>query len=270
MSSTESILKATKAALSPARIETYEAATGSSGDEDSRSLALYAWNAQVSASLFVPLHICEVVIRNAVSDALEAVYGPRWPWEDIFFLSLPDPSRNYNPRRDLRNVTSRQPTTGKVIPELKFVFWQEIFTYRHDTRLWQSHLKRIFPAHDPSESVVSLRNAIYADLEAIRKLRNRIAHHEPIFTRNLREDFERIVKLVELRSPLVASWMVANQNASRLITHPQIFRGGKLWTPTHEEIAQLAYCLWCDGGKKDGTAEADWTRAEKLIGFFDQ
>ena len=267
MSSTKAILKAAKEFLSPARIETYEIATGTSGDEDSRALALYAWNAQVSSALLAPLHICEVVIRNVAAEALEAVYGPRWPWETTFVLSLPNPSRNYNSRRDLTSVAARQPTTGKVIPELKFVFWQEMFTYRHDVRLWNVHLKRIFPSHDPTNTVVSLRNAIYADLEAVRKLRNRIAHHEPIFARNLRGDFDRIVKMVKRRSPLVASWMVGNQSASRLISQSPIFRGGAQWTPSHGEIAQLAYCLWCDGGRKNGTAEADWANAEKLLVF---
>jgi hypothetical protein len=271
MSSTIAVLNAVKASLSPARIGTYETATGTLGDEDSRALALYAWNAQVSAALLAPLHVCEVVIRNAAADALEAVYGPHWPWETTFVLSLPNPSGNsYSSRRDLRSVAARQPSTGKVIPELKFVFWQEMFTHRHDVRLWDAHLMRIFPSHDPANSVVSLRRAIYTDLEAIRKLRNRIAHHEPIFTRNLREDFKRMVHLVEQRSPLAASWMVGNQNAARLISQPPIFRGGKLWTPSHEEIAQLAYRFWCDGGKTGGTAEADWARAKKFLSFIDQ
>jgi len=59
----------------PARMATYELAAAVTGDEDPAALALYAWNAQVSAALLAPLHICEVVIRNSVSDALEMVYG---------------------------------------------------------------------------------------------------------------------------------------------------------------------------------------------------
>lgn len=271
MSSTRTILKAVKDSLSPARIGTYETAAGTSGDEDSRAIALYAWNAQISAALLAPLHICEVVIRNAATDALEADYGPRWPWERTFVLSLPDPSGSYySSRRDLKSVAAKQPSTGKVIPELKFVFWQEMFTYRHDVRLWSTHIKRIFPSHDPASTVVSLRKAIYSDLEAIRRLRNRIAHHEPIFTRKLKEDLERMVRLVEQRSPLVASWMTGNQNASRLISQSPIFIGGKLWTPSHEEITRLAYRLWCDGGKRSGTAESDWAQAEEILGFFDR
>jgi len=270
MSTTKAVLNAAKASLSPARIGTYETATGTLGDEDPRALALYAWNAAVSAALLAPLHICEVVIRNAAADALQAVYGPRWPWEVTFVLSLPNPSGNqYSSRRDLKSVAAKQPSTGKVIPELKFVFWQEMFTHRHDVRLWDPHLRQVFPCHNPADTVVGLRKAIYRDLEAIRKLRNRIAHHEPIFNRNLKEDFERIAKLVEQRSTLIASWMVANQDASRLISQPPIFRGGKLWTPSHEEIAQVAYRIWFDGGRRVGCEEQDWIQAERHMGRFD-
>jgi hypothetical protein len=270
MSTTKAVLKAAKTSLSPARIGKYEAATGTLGDEDPRALALYAWNAEVSAALLAPLHICEVVIRNAAADALEAVYGPRWPWEATFVLSLPSPlSNQYSPRRDLKNVAAKQPSTGKVIAELKFAFWQELFTRRHDVRLWDAHLRQVFPCHNPADTFVSLRKAIYRDLESIRRLRNRIAHHEPIFARNLREDFERIFKLVGQRSTLIAAWMVANQDASRLISRRPVFRGGKEWTPSHEEIAQLAYRLWSDGGKRIGCEEQDWINAERLMGCFD-
>jgi len=270
MSTTKAVLKAVKSSLSSARIGTYEAATGSLGDEDPRALVLYAWNAQVSAAFLAPLHICEVVIRNAVADALEVVYGPRWPWEATFLLSLPNsPGHLYSSRRDLKGVAAKQPSTGKVIPELKFIFWQEMFTRRHDVRLWDVHLKSVFPYHDPVMSTASIRRALYQDLEVIRKLRNRIAHHEPIFTRNLREDFERIIKLVGLRSTLVASWTVANQGVSRLISQSAIFRGGKMWMPSHEEVARLAYRLWCDGGMRNGCCEDDWINAERLMGLFD-
>lgn len=152
---------------------------------------------------------------------------------------LPDPKRFYNPRRDLKDAASMQSSTGKVIPELKFMFWQEMFTHRHDRRLWDAHLKNVFPAHDSAESVVTLRRSIFADLEAARRLRNRIAHHEPIFTRNLQEDLDRIVGLAELRSPLVASWMVANQDAARLIAGSPVFKGGTMWTPRDDELASL-------------------------------
>ena len=269
MSNTKAVLRAIKNGLSPARIGTYEAAVHITGHGDPRAVALYTWNAQVSAALFIPLHFCEVVVRNAAADALEAVYGARWPWNPVFVLSLPDPPhRNiYNPRANLNKVASQQPSTGKVIPELNFVFWQQLFTHRHDVRLWNAHLKRVFPEHDPKKAMITTRKSIYADLEVIRKLRNRIAHHEPIFTRNLKEDLERMHGLVRLRSNLVASWMMINQIADIVISQLPLFRGGKLWDPSHEEIAEVAYRLWVEKGSKDGDADTDWFEAKKLLGL---
>ncbi len=269
MSTTRAILSAIRDGLSPARIGTYEAAVRITGDGDPRAVALYTWNAQASAALLIPLHFCEVVVRNAAADALESVYGVRWPWNPVFILSLPDPShRNiYNPRANLNKVASQQPSTGKVIPELNFVFWQQLFTHRHDVRLWNLHLKRVFPEHDSKKAITAVRKSIYADLEVIRRLRNRIAHHEPIFTRNLKQDLDRMQGLVRLRSNLVASWMMINQIADIVISQLPLFRGGKLWNPSHEEIAEVAYRLWVEKGSKDGDADTDWFEAKKLLGL---
>jgi len=66
-------INAVRAALSAARMGTFEAAAGVQSDDDPAALLLYAWNAEVSGAFLAPLHVCEVVIRNAVSDALAVV-----------------------------------------------------------------------------------------------------------------------------------------------------------------------------------------------------
>lgn len=208
---------AVKAALSHARMATYETAAGTAAADDLSALRLYAWNAEVSGALLTPLHICEVVMRNAVSDALEAVYGHRWPWSPTFERSLPNTKIGYNPKKDLFAARNSAPTTGKVIPELKFVFWQKMFTGRYDGRLWDVHLRRVLPHLDPVQPVPTLRHAIYTDLEQIRFLRNRIAHHEPIFNRMLADDFARIIGLVAMRCPITAQWLKENEKATAVI-----------------------------------------------------
>jgi len=208
---------AVRAALSPARMATYEAAAGVQGADDLSALVLYAWNAEVSGALLSPLHVCEVIVRNAVSDGLEAVYGPRWPWSATFERSLPDPLQGYSPRKDLQSARRSAPTTGKVIPELKFVFWQKMFTSRYDTRLWNHHLLRVLPNMDATKAVAVLRQTIYNDLEQLRKLRNRIAHHEPIFTRTLGDDYQKILDLVTFRCVITATWLDENQRATAVI-----------------------------------------------------
>lgn len=144
------------------------------------------------------------------------MYGDRWPWSQTFEQSLPS-SGLYNPRSDLQSARRRAATTGKVIPELKFVFWQKLFTGRHDNRIWNHHLRRVMPGLDPARSVQALRLAIYDDLEQLRKLRNRIAHHEPIFTRNLSNDYTKILDLVTYRCAVTAKWLDTNQRATTVI-----------------------------------------------------
>ncbi|WP_199190818.1 hypothetical protein [Photobacterium sp. NCIMB 13483] len=209
-----------KETLSAARIGTYETAIGLNGNPLSteHALKLYGWNAQVSAAFFSPLHLCEVVIRNAVASALEAKYGDRWPWSPSFEGSLPNPNKGYNPRKDLINSRKRMLTTGKVIPELNFVFWQKMLTSRFDSRLWDSHLHQVFPNHVAGTSVSVLRCRLHNDLEQVRKLRNRIAHHEPIIARNLDDDFEKISSLIEVRCLPTSNWMMKNQFVTPLMS----------------------------------------------------
>lgn len=217
MSNNKEIIDAVRAALSPARMGTYEVAAGVQGDDDPAALVLYAWNAEVSGALLPPLHVCEVVIRNTVSDVLESIYGNRWPWSLTFECSLPDPQQGYSPRRDLQSARRSASTTGKVIPELKFVFWQKMFTGRYDNRIWDGHLRRVLPNLDPALPVQTLRQQIYRDLEQLRLLRNRIAHHEPIFTRNLADDYRKILELVDYRCAVTAAWLDANQQVAVVI-----------------------------------------------------
>lgn len=201
-----------RATLSAPRAATYVAAAG--GDT-ARAVELYGWNARVSAAFMLPAHFAEISTRNAAADVLERLYGPRWPWNPTFEASLPSSGR-YSPRRDLTNTRLSNPTTGKVIAELKFVFWQKLFTGRNDTRLWVPYIASVFP-YAPTMAPSSLRNRIYQDLDVLRHLRNRLAHHEPVFTRDLLDDLTRTVDLIELRSRSAAQWVRAMEDVTSII-----------------------------------------------------
>lgn len=205
-------------ALSAPRMATYGHAAGSS-PKSVQAVELYNWNAAVSVALMHPLHIVEVVVRNGISEALTASYGPDWPWSHSFEQSLPNPCNSYSARQDL--IRTRGPytagkRTSKVIPELRFVFWQNMFTKRHDGRVWSNHLVSTFPGL-PRGALKSNRALLHTELESIRKLRNRIAHHEPIMARNLNDDFQKIIDVISYRCKHTSTWTVANTNAYQLI-----------------------------------------------------
>lgn len=249
----EETIQSIRMALSVARMSSYEKAF-KPGYEIDAPLNLYAWNAEVSAAFLAPLHICEVVVRNAIADAIEAQYGERWPWSAGFERSLPDPANGYSQRKDLCNARRNQLTTGKVIPELKFAFWQKLLSQRHDMRLWNRYLTTIFPNIDSSLAVAQQRQALFEQLEKVRKLRNRIAHHEPIFTRDLRADYLTIRRLIDLRCRFTAEWMEEYQHvlrlmecspidfssASRLITLKQAVRAGEESGESYLTLQEIA------------------------------
>jgi hypothetical protein len=164
----------------------------------------------------LPLHVCEVVIRNAVNDVLTKIYGDRWPWERTFELTLPSRGR-YNPRSDLINARRNKATTGKVIPELKFVFWQKMFTSRHSTRIWDSELLSLFPNGTGHLTTDTLLSDIYDSLESIRLVRNRIAHHEHLINRNISQDYFNITKLISYRCVDSINWLHSIERLSPLL-----------------------------------------------------
>lgn len=93
------------------------------------------------------------------------------------------------------------------------MFWQSMFTRRHDVRLWKPYLRGVLPGLDATKPIADLRKEIYDDLEHVRLLRNRIAHHEPIFTRNLPDDLQRIYRLIGLRSQEATAWVMLHHDA---------------------------------------------------------
>lgn len=180
------------------------------------ALALYRWNLQLSAAFLIPLQICEVAIRNAVAETLEATYGPQWPWLKGFSLTLPVPKYGFRPRDELSKATTRHTAAGQVVADLKFVFWQYLFTSGQEARLWVPHLRTVFP-NLPNSSISHGRQRIYDDVDSIRVFRNRIAHHEPIFARNIGADYERILSLIAWRSLATAEWVDRTQTVTEIL-----------------------------------------------------
>ena len=191
-------------ALSAPRFARYLHAT--SGDKIA-ALELYTWNLQISSSLLSPLSICEVVIRNSITEAIEATYGPLKPWSQSFLISLPNPQKAFSPRSEMLNLRVKHQTTGKIIADTKFAFWQYMFTARHDDAIWNPHLFTVLPNANLGISPQAIRKDAFDAMSSIRELRNRIAHHEPIFGRNIANEFGLIRKLIGWRSSEVLGWL---------------------------------------------------------------
>ena len=54
--------------------------------------------------------------------------------------------------------------------------------------------------------------------DQVRGLRNRIAHHEPIFARDLVGDYTAILEIIGFRCIATAAWLNRSQNVFNLLT----------------------------------------------------
>ncbi|NOL50407.1 Abi family protein [Pelistega europaea] len=188
--------------LSAPRLSTYEKKT----HQLASAINLYQWNMQIASALFECLGVCEIVVRNAVAQAIQSIHGEQWVFSPRFLRSIPQKRRE-----DL--VRARRSTVDKTIPELPFVFWQSFFTARFEKDIWYKQFRYVFP-YAEMDDLASLRRDIFCSLGRIRMLRNRIAHHEPIFNENIEEYYKAIIKIIAYRCEDTAYWLEQHQRVS--------------------------------------------------------
>lgn len=207
-------ITAFEALISAPRFGTY--LREASGDRN-LALRLYCWNADLSAAFYPLLQFAEVAVRNGAVEAIEKEFGANWHHNRGFKYSLPMKRGRYRPRDDLQSCAERLPTAGKVVAELKFVFWQYLFIAGQDRRLWNKHFFTAFPGADHTGSVADAREDLHNDIQAIRIFRNRIAHHEPIYGRDLPEEQRLIRKTIHSRRPEAAAWIDGFERITTLL-----------------------------------------------------
>lgn len=178
-----------------------------SGFNKERALRLYVWNSYISQSFHSPLESCEVAIRNSVNECLTDVFGACWFKEQRFF--------DINPETRTRLETSveqvigritkagHEITNGRVVAGLSFEFWVGLMTSRYDRTLWQTKLHSTFPNLPKSVK----RKELQSRLRSIKELRNRVAHYEPIFERNLSQEHADIIAMIGYRCAHTADWI---------------------------------------------------------------
>jgi hypothetical protein len=188
-------LKALAVSISPDRLATYLNATG--GDEIA-AYRLYAWNMAAAGSFYSPLQALEVTTRNALNDRLIPIYGLRW-FENAQLLRQGE-IRMVTEAKDKLVKQGKAGDPGRIVAELPFSFWVGLLANAYDTTLWRTALYRAFA---PRQN----RHDLHDRLDRLRTLRNRIAHHEPIFQRQLVQDYTRLLDVLGCISPAMCSWL---------------------------------------------------------------
>jgi hypothetical protein len=196
-------------AMSAPRFGTYLEAAKT----ETRALQLYTWSTAVAAAFYGPLQTLEVTLRNSIDRTMAASHGAHW-FDDTTLLRPAEQHMVGDATQQLYDL-GKQPTAGRVVAELSYGFWVGLFANGYDTTLWRTDLHRIFTPR------MKQRRGLHDALDRLRTLRNRIAHHEPIFQRNLVEDYKRIRTVVGCLSPTTLAWLDHHSTApAALATKP--------------------------------------------------
>ncbi len=205
----DDILDALETSLSPERIETYiQAAIG----DKERALCLYTWNTAVSAAFYGPLQGLEIALRNSMHRQLVGKYNSDWYDNPKCGLDAGALKRINEAKHKLK--TGRYKVDpSHIVAELPFGFWVSLLgkggrpqppetnKCNYDMTLWRPALYKAFPNSKRS------RSNTHNPLDYLRTLRNRIAHHEPIFNRHLEKDYQSILEVTEWICPKTAEWI---------------------------------------------------------------
>ncbi len=142
---------------------------------------LYLWNAELSAAYFELIGHVEVFLRNVFHSSLYPLSDEgRWYLDSQFpFTRQADRDISTAVRRATANgKTTERP--GKVIAELSFGFWRFLLSSHYSATIWPkvSPGFKGVPRHERS------RSELETAAKRINDLRNRVAHHEPVYNRS--------------------------------------------------------------------------------------
>ena len=158
--------------ISPERLAAYQA----DGASNETALARYIYNIELSKSLYPMINIFEVTLRNSIDRALTEFFDLK-EWNDVMLLT--ETERRMIDEAKTKIVQKNQTYShNRLVSQLTLGFWVALMGRKYNTQKFQFFIiKNIF--HGCSSEQKSTA-AVQKNLNEIRFLRNRIAHHRRI------------------------------------------------------------------------------------------
>lgn len=233
------------------------------GGDDLDGLAHYLWNLALASALQPILHVLEVAFRNEISRAAQKLTAgrtfsfdriPSWLDATRPRMLLDNEQKKVERAKEQLGTSPSCQTEGHLIAKLDFGFWVALCREPYSDsrgdgpRLWPRALDIAFR---PRPADVTTRSQIHHRFDPIRKYRNRVAHHEPIWDRQYLDQHEYILESLAWMSPKMARVLRS------MSTAPQVFRAGR------EPFKPLAHAIL------NGPPAGAGTIVQKLAGLSD-
>ncbi len=151
-----------------------------------RAMMLYRCNLRLSQEMFTLVSCFEVTLRNRIDRQLQARLGGDWlrdavlPGGVFYSDARVDKTRKIidNAYREL--VRKQSYSHSQLLSKMEFGIWKYLYSNVHYALTGQV-LLRVFPNKPRSTRTLHYDNSyMFAALDSVNNMRNRIAHHEPI------------------------------------------------------------------------------------------
>jgi hypothetical protein len=166
------------------------------GQDLDAALSLYEANTRISEAFYSPL-IC---LRNSIHTQLTNVYGEEWFQRGTAPLGDDSKRMIFEAEEELKR-DRRRTDPGDVVAELKFAFWVGLLGPKYDATLWRKCVYKAFLAGGGKP-----RSEVHGRFNAIRRFRNRVAHHEPIFHKDLIKTHDEIIEAIRWMCKSISAW----------------------------------------------------------------
>jgi hypothetical protein len=179
------------------------------GNDWDAALKLYEDNMKLSESFYVPLQCLEVCLRNCIHEQMSNVHGADWLQKGPL---SPDSKLMVNEAlAELKDKSNLSP--GDLVAELKFAFWVGLLGPHYDATLWRNALYKAFLARTGQR-----RSIVHRRMNALRRLRNRVMHHEPIFDRSLDQMHNEIIEAIGWMCRETEAWVAHHSRYQAVAT----------------------------------------------------
>ena len=152
----------------------------------------YKSELEQAKEIFIYLHFLEIFLRNKIAEEFSVEFG-NWFFDQNCTLKL-----NFKEQEKIDKViveltqTKKEINLDNIVSSLNFGFWTNLFHKSYNYPIWDKNkmIERVFPFLRSHQRNLK---QIQKEMEAIRKLRNRVFHFENLQSWN----FTEIKKLID-------------------------------------------------------------------------
>ena len=152
----------------------------------------YLENLVFSKKAYIPLSILEISLKNSINELLTEKLGENW-LENKDFLTN-DSLRKIEEAKKILYKRAELISKSKIIAELSFGFWVNLFKKPYEKKLRTKDIQKIFTNLPPKKEKMINREVIYKELNHIRNFRNRVFHYEKVINKN---NYNQIFKEID-------------------------------------------------------------------------